>query len=106
MSSMQHQHWIDQARQHWQEFQPARFKELTDSGQLEAALRTAADATSDEMFKLASQGVRHDDAWPEVRELYLFPKPEPGAVEEAGPSEGYLSQVNLQRQMRDLFSDE
>lgn len=103
---MQHQHWIDQARQHWQEFQPARFKELTDSGQLEAALRRAAEWTAEEMSKLIDRGVNAGDAWMEVRELHLFPAPEPGAVEEQGQTEGYLVQVRLMRELKALFDDE
>lgn len=104
MSAMQHQHWINQARQHWQEFQPKRFQELTSSGQLETALRLAAEATSDEMAKLIGQGVPAGEAFEQVRELHLFPPPEPGAVEEAPPSEAYLAALAQQKLMRE-FND-
>ena len=100
MSPMQHQHWINQARQHWQEFQPARFKALTESGQLETALRLAAESTAAEMAALMGQGATAAEAFEQVRELHLFPQPEPGAVEQQEPTEGYLAQVSLQRQMR------
>ena len=103
---MQHLNWMNQARQHWQEFQPKRFKELTESGQLETALRLAAEATSEERFKLVAQGMNPGDALMEVREMYLFPPPEPGAVEEQGPTEGYLVQVRLMRELKALFNDE
>lgn len=106
MPTMQFLHWINQARQHWQEFQPTRFKALTESGELETALRLAAERTSEEMSKLIDRGVNAGDAWMEARELHLFPPPEHGAVEEQWPTEGYLAQVSLQRQMRDLFNDE
>lgn len=104
MSPMQHQHWINQARQHWMEFQPTRFKELTDSGKLESALRQAAEATTEEMSKLIDQGTPAGEAFAEARELHLFPPPEPGAVEQQAPTEGYLAALSQQQMLRD-FND-
>ena len=97
---------MNQARQHWQEFQPTRFQALTDSGQLETALRQAAERTAEEMSKLIDRGVNAGDAWMEVRELHLFPAPEPGAVEEQGQTEGFLVQIRLMRELKALFDDE
>ena len=38
---MQHANWIAQAKAHWKEFQPTRFKDLQKSGQLLQALTAA-----------------------------------------------------------------
>lgn len=106
MPTMQFLHWINQARQHWQEFQPARFQQLTESGQLETALRQAAEWTAEEMSKLIDRGVPAGEAFAEVREMHLFPPPEQGAVEEQGQTEGYRAQARLMRELKDLLNDE
>ena len=103
---MHHLHWMNQARQHWQEFQPARYQALTDNGQLETALLQAAELTLQEVSRLIDCGLTAGDAWMEARELHLFPPPEPGAVEEQGPTEGYLVQARLVRELKALFNDE
>ena len=38
--------WIAQAREHWEEFQPTRFKELQEAGKLEESLRKARPPTA------------------------------------------------------------
>lgn len=97
---------MNQACQHWQEFQSTGFQALTESGKLETALRRAAEWTAEEISKLIDRCVNAGDAWMEVRELHLFPAPEPGAVEEQGQTEGYLVQIRLMRELKALFDDE
>jgi hypothetical protein len=70
--------WISQAREHWKEHQPTRFRELSKAGKLGKALRDAAERTHREMSSLEAQGYRNHEAWEIVRERYLFPPQEPG----------------------------
>ena len=70
--------WISQAREHWKEHQPTRFKELSKARKLGKALRDAAERTHREMSSLEAQGYRNHEAWEIVRERYLFPPQEPG----------------------------
>ena len=74
---MQYGNWIAQARQHWREHQPKRFKALKESGQLEQALAQAAEATAEAMQRLADEGFDRDQAWEMVRQEHLFPAEEP-----------------------------
>ena len=90
----QHARWIAQARSHWRENQPKRFKALKSSGQLERALRAAADQTASDMRELAPQ-VGHDSAWEMVRERHLFPPEDPGNSPEATASAGYRAMREL-----------
>ena len=69
---MPFQNWVNQAREHWKEFQPKRYRELVKSGTLEAALQDAAERTYREATELEDQGYDHQDAWEIVRERYLF----------------------------------
>ena len=89
--------WIAQAREHWEEFQPTRFKELQEDGKLEESLREAAMQTSEEMRTLMDQGAQWHEAWEMVREQHLFPPEEPGASPEERPSEGYLLYRDIQQ---------
>ncbi|MDP3552633.1 hypothetical protein [Methylocystis sp.] len=73
------ENWINQARRHWQEFQPTRFKELKKSGKLQAALDEAAERTYQEMNALTEAGFQEHEAWEMVRQEYLFP-PEEAAL--------------------------
>jgi len=66
------QNWVRQAREHWEEFQPTRYRELVKSGELEAALQDAAERTYREVTELEDQGLDPQDAWEIVRERYLF----------------------------------
>lgn len=72
------QNWINQARDHWKEFQPTRFKELQRVGKLEPALKQAAEQTYLELDQLEESGMDPQGAWEMVRERYLFPPEEPG----------------------------
>ncbi len=71
------QNWVNQAREHWKEFQPKRYAALKRAGKLEAALQDAAERTYRETKDLEDCGVTTQDAWEMVRERYLFP-PEEG----------------------------
>jgi hypothetical protein len=82
------QNWVNQAREHWKEFQPKRYTELVKSGKLEAALQDAAERTYREVTDLEDQGYDHQDAWEIVRERYLF-VPEEG-MNQTAYSESYL----------------
>lgn len=66
------QNWVNQAREHWKEFQPKRYSALIKSGKLEPALQDAAERTYREMTALEDQGFDYQDAWEIVRERYLF----------------------------------
>ncbi len=87
------QNWVNQAREHWKEFQPKRYSELVKSGKLEGALQDAAERTYREVTDLEDQGFDFQDAWEMVRERYLF-VPEEGK----GPtaySESYFKRPTL-----------
>jgi mannitol/fructose-specific phosphotransferase system IIA component (Ntr-type) len=60
---MQHQHWIDQAREHWQEYLPTKFEALQKAGTLDAELLKAAQETSAEMSTLIGQGLHASEAF-------------------------------------------
>ena len=70
------QQWIDQAREHWKEFQPKRYRQLKLKGTLGKDLYSAAEQTMLEMEQLQAQGMSHLEAWEATREKYLFPAPE------------------------------
>jgi hypothetical protein len=70
------QNWISQAREHWKEFQPARFRSLEATGMLDAALKEAAEQTFLELGQLEDTGFNHHEAWQIVRERHLFPAEE------------------------------
>lgn len=70
------QNWVEQARAHWKEFQPAKYRQLKQAGKLEPALQQAANQTSLEMGQMQDAGIAHQDAWEQVRERYLFPPDE------------------------------
>lgn len=99
---MQHANWISQAREHWREHQPKRFKQLKAQGILNQKLREAADATAQEMQTLVGQGFSQLEAWEMTREQYLFPPEEAGASEEAPVSEGLRLQRELNETLRYL----
>lgn len=74
------QNWITQAREHWKEFQPTRYRSLKAACKLDAALKEAAEQTFRELTQLEDTGFNHQEAWQIVRERYLFPR---GAGERA-----------------------
>jgi arsenate reductase-like glutaredoxin family protein len=68
--------WITQARAHWKEFLPTRYKELRQAGKLDEALKNAAERTYEELNELEASGMKQQEAWEMVREQYLFPPEE------------------------------
>ena len=82
------QHWISQAREHWKEHLPNRYKELKAKNQLGNALRQAAEQTHAEMSELEASGMTTHEAWEATRELYLFPPQEQAEADE--PASGAL----------------
>lgn len=70
------QNWKDQAKAHWKEFQPKRFKALQAAGKLDEALESAANQTYLEVSQLEASGFQPDEAFQMVRESYLFPPEE------------------------------
>ena len=99
---MQHAHWIAQARQHWKEFQPAKFKRLQEAGTLDQELKLAAQATADEMATLRKQGATELEAWEMVREQHLFPPEEADSREPMEPSPGYAAQLDVNQSLGSL----
>ena len=86
--------WINQAREHWKEFQPTRYQELQKAGKLDAALTAAAEQTHQEMSQLESQGFQNHEAWEMTREKYLFPPPEQNQDEtEVNPGASLFQEV-------------
>ena len=102
MSTMQHPHWIAQARQHWQEHLPKMFAQLRADGTLLQRLTEAADATARDLQNLMGHGFSHQEAWEQVRETYLFLPEEKGASPEAPPSEGFRTAVAINQGLGSL----
>ena len=98
------QNWVNQAREHWKEFQPKRYRELLKTGKLEAALHDAADRTYREVTELEDQGFDPHDAWEVVRERYLF-VPEEGESPTAH-SESYFNRSTLATVLREAIATE
>ncbi len=67
--------WKAQARSHWREFQPQRFKELAAAGKLDQALDDAVERTHREMSSLEASDLTTSEAWERTRQEYLFPPP-------------------------------
>lgn len=99
---MQHAQWIAQAKEHWQEHQPKRFKGLVLAGKLGQSLTEAAAATANDLQTLRGQGIDPQAAWEMVRERYLFPPEEPGASPEESPSQGLAAMRDLTQTLGSL----
>ncbi len=86
--------WISEARAHWKEFQPKRFRALQQNGRLNEALRAAAEQTHREMTELEARGHTEQEAWEMVREQYLFP-PEEKTKEQPVATQGVRDFMEL-----------
>lgn len=64
--------WINLARESWKENNPTLYKELNRSGELETALREAAERTYSAISELEAQGHSLQEAWEITREKYLL----------------------------------
>ncbi|WET39895.1 hypothetical protein [Citrobacter enshiensis] len=91
--------WKSEAKQHWKEFTPKRYKALVKLHKLGEALQQAAEQTHLEMCELEDQGYSTEDAWQMTREKYLFPPEEPG-VEEPMNNKG----AKLMQEVNQLMS--
>ena len=100
---MQYQNWINQAKAHWREFQPKKYKALKAAGTLDKALAEAAQQTAQEMEELQAQGFDREQAWEMVRNEYLFPPEEaPEKPEHTASAAAYRSQLAVNRMMSRL----
>ncbi|MBJ9165095.1 hypothetical protein I5485_21885 [Citrobacter farmeri] len=91
--------WKSEAKAHWKEFQPKRYKALVKMHRLGDELQQAAERTHQEMSELENQGFSTEDAWQMTREKYLFPPEEP-SVEEAMNNQG----AKLMQEVNQLMS--
>lgn len=92
------QNWVDEAREHWAEFQPTKFAEMKKAGTLEDALQDAAMRTAEEMGDLEDSGYQEHEAWEMTREKYLFP-PEEQSLKDQQDAEPYSSGAALNEVM-------
>lgn len=77
------QNWANQAKAHWKEHNPKRYRALKKQGTLDLAAKKAAEQTFEEVNALEESGFQPDLAFQMVRERYLFP-PEEAPEEEQG----------------------
>ncbi|EKB73879.1 TPA: hypothetical protein RGL32_000680 [Klebsiella pneumoniae] len=99
------QNWINEAREHWAEFQPTKFAEMKKAGTLEDALQNAAMRTAEEMDQLENAGFYEHEAWEMTREKYLFP-PEEQALKDKQDREPFSSGAALWEAMSIPLYDE
>lgn len=71
------QNWVSEARAHWKEFLPSRYKEFEDAGVLDEALQDAAKLTYREVSSLENAGLSSEEAWERTKGEYLLLPPEP-----------------------------
>jgi hypothetical protein len=60
------------AREHWQEHRPNLYAHLSQTGQLEKMIETAARQTLEAMEHLISRGTTPLEAWQLMREEWLL----------------------------------
>ena len=73
------QNWVNEARAHWKEFLPTKFRSLEEAGILDRELQTAAKQTAPDMEAFQNAGLTWDEAWERTRNEDLFLPAEPGA---------------------------
>ena len=100
--------WVEQARAHWREYLPSRYRQLKQAGKLEQALRDAADATERELTSLKDQGFDHEQAWEMARNLYLFPQgePDPDLKKPTASASLYREKVAINRILKNHYAGE
>src|ERR1035437_1859608 len=59
-------------RRHWKEFNPRKYQQLVQSGQLEQSLEAAVNMTLGEMEVDRRAGYSQDEAWEKDRSLFLL----------------------------------
>jgi hypothetical protein len=89
------QNWIRDARAHWKEFLPSRYKEFEEAGVLDEALQDVARLTYREVSSLENAGLSSEQAWEMTRGEYLFLPPEPKqkAKQDRQPSPNVAAQT-------------
>jgi len=79
---MMYANWIRQAKAHWKEFLPAKYKALQQAGELDQELMKAAEATAALMDQWRAQGATETEAWEIARNEFLFLGPEQEVLDE------------------------
>lgn len=96
--------WTNMAIKHWREFQPRRYARLRRQKKLLTEAGAAAELTAAAMAPLLAAGAREDEAWEEVRELYILLPEERGAsTEEELPTS--IAYSAMSEFIRDLQRD-
>lgn len=80
--------WVSLGRKSWKEHNPTLFKKLKQAGQLQTALREAAERTYLEVDELENAGFSPQDAWEMTRKKYLLLPPEETQEDEEDYGEG------------------
>lgn len=75
----------EQARRHWQEFNPRKYRDLKASGQLEQSLSAAVQSTLQAMEDDRQAGYNQWEAWEKNRSLHLLLPEEPDPKAERPP---------------------
>lgn len=60
------------ADRHWQEHRPRMYQALKAAGNLEPALLQAQEQTKETLAQLIGQGVPYQEAWEQVREMWIL----------------------------------
>ena len=100
------QNWVRDAKAHWKEFLPSRYREFEEAGVLDEALQDAAKLTYREVSALESAGLSSEEAWERTKGEYLFLPPEPKqkakmdrepspnvAAQTFGPTQAFMGQM-------------
>jgi hypothetical protein len=104
MSSPEVQRWAVMAMNHWREFCPKRYARLRRSKNLFREAVAAAELTATAMNDLIESGATSDEAWQQVRELYLLVPEESGGLRDTLPRNvAYQAMAEF---VRDLQEDE
>ena len=89
------------AHDHWMEFLPQLYEELTATGELNKALDEAAKQTDLEMQNALDSGIPRDQAWEGIRGRYLLLEPEPLSPED----EDRIYGPNPNKEILDLIQE-
>lgn len=64
--------WAQQAKKHWKTYRPKMYRQLQRSGRLNETLQQAAENTGEALADCIEKGMKYDQAWELVREMWLF----------------------------------
>ena len=99
--SFSQQSLADQARRHWKEFQPTKYRDLKAAGQLEAASLAAANLTLQAMEADRAAGYSQLEAWELERERWLLLPEERGLPQEKSPHNPAFAALGELNRLRD-----